>query len=74
MIQTHPSRYPIDASRAGLVSTLLSDTTLAWFAPLLEQESPMLNKFGEFILSEFKACFGDTDSVSTKINKIRRLR
>ena len=68
----HPSRYPTDASRVGLVGTLLSGTTLAWFAPLLEKESPLINNF-EFI-SEFKECFGDTDSVKTTINKIQRLR
>ena len=73
VIQMHPSRYPTDASRVGLVGTLLSGSALAWFAPLLEKESPLLNSFEEFI-SEFKACFGDTDSIRTAINKIRRLR
>ena len=53
----------------GLVGTLLSGTTLVEFAPLLEKESPLLNNFEEFI-SEFKACFGDTNSVRTTINKI----
>ena len=33
----------------------------------------MLDDFEAFI-EEFKACFGDTDSVRTTINKIRRLR
>ena len=33
----------------------------------------MLEDFEAFI-EEFKACFGDTDSVRTTINKIRRLR
>ena len=33
----------------------------------------MTCNFEEFI-SEFKACFGDTDSVRTTINKVRRLR
>ena len=69
----HPSRYPTDISRVGLVGTLLSGSTLAWFAPLLEKESPLLNNFEEF-LSEFKAFFGDTDNIRTTINKIRRLR
>ena len=68
----HPSRYPTDASRVGLVGTLLSGTTLAWFAPLLEKKSPLLNNFENFI-SEFKASFKDTDSVKTAINKIQRL-
>ena len=69
----HPSRYPTDVSRVGLVGTLLSGSTLAWFALLLEKESPLLNNFEEF-LSEFKACFGDTENIRTTINKIRRLR
>ena len=73
VIQMHPSRYPTDASRVGLVGTLLSGSALSWFAPLLEKESPLLNNFEEF-LGEFKACFGDTDSIRTAINKIRRLR
>ena len=69
----HPSRYPTDASRVGLVGTLLSGSALAWFALLLDKESPLLNNFEEF-LSEFKACFGDTDIIRTAINKIQRLR
>ena len=47
VIQIHPSRYPTDASRVGLVGT-----SLAWFAPLLEKGSPLLNNLEEFI-SEF---------------------
>ena len=69
VIQMHPSRYPTNASRVGLVGTLLSGSTLAWFAPLLENESLLLNNYEEFI-SEFKACFGDNDSIRTTINKI----
>jgi hypothetical protein len=73
VIQMHPTRYPTQASRVGLVGTLLSGSALSWFAPLLEQQSPLLDNFEAFI-EEFKACFGDTDSVRTAINKIRRLR
>ena len=40
---------------------------------LLEKQSPLLNNFEDFS-GEFKACFGDTDSIRTAINKIRRLR
>ena len=39
VIQMHPSRYPTDASRVGLVGTLLSGTALAWFAPLLSRKT-----------------------------------
>jgi hypothetical protein len=68
----HPSRYPTYASQVGLIGTVLSGRALAWFAPLLEKSSPLLNNYEEFI-SECKACFGDTNSITTTINKIRRL-
>ena len=55
----HPNRYPTDASRVGLVGTLLSGTALAWFAPLLEKRSSLLENFDAFI-EEFKASFGDS--------------
>ena len=69
----HPSRHPTDASRINLIGTLLSGSALAWFTPLLEKQSPLRNNF-EDLISEFKACFGDTDNIRTTINKIRRLR
>ena len=72
VIQMHPSRYPTDASLVGLVGTLLTGTTLAWFASLLEKESPLLNNLEEFI-RELTTCFGDTDSVRMTINKIRKI-
>ena len=73
VIHMHPNRYPTDAAQVGLVGTLLTGTALAWFAPLLEKKSPLLQDFEGFI-KEFQANFGDTDSVRTTINKIRRLR
>ena len=72
VINMHPNRYPTDASRVGLVGTLLTGTALAWFAPLLEKKSSVLENFEAFI-TEFKETFSDTDSVRTVINKIRRL-
>ena len=73
VIHMHPNRYPTDAAQVGLVGTLLTGTALAWFAPLLEKKSPLLQDFEGFI-REFQENFGDTDSVRTTINKIRRLR
>ena len=55
-----------------MVGTLLTGTTLAWFAPLLEKTCPILDNFVDFF-KEFEVCFGDTSSVRTTINKIRRL-
>ena len=69
VIQLHPNRYPTEAARVGLVGTLLSGTTLAWFAPLLEKKSPLLEDFEAFV-KEFQASFGDTDNTRTEINKI----
>ena len=73
VIQMHPTRYPTNASRVGLIGTLLSGTTLAWFAPLLEKESSLLGNFEEPIM-DFKAYFRDINSVGTTINKLLRLR
>ena len=73
VIKLHPSRYPTDVSRVGLVGTLLTGTALSWFAPLLERHSPLLEDFERFV-NEFQANFGDTDSMRTAVNKIRRLR
>ena len=49
VIQMHPMRYPTDSSQVGLVGALLTGTTLSWFVPLLEANSPLLNNFEEFI-------------------------
>ena len=72
IIHKNPNQYPTVATRVGLVGTLLTRTALAWFAPLLEKKSPILDNFDTFI-NEFQASFGDTDSVKIAINKLRRL-
>jgi hypothetical protein len=73
VIHMHPTRYPTDSSRVGLLGTLLTSTTLLWFVPLLVEENSLRNNFDEFT-KEFKACFEDTDNVRTTINAIRTLR
>ena len=72
VIQLHPNWYPTNVARVGLVGTLLCGTELAWFAPLLEKKSPLLEDIEAFV-KEFQASFGDTDITRTTINKIRRL-
>ena len=69
VIHMHPNRHPTDTTRVGLVGTLLTGTTLAWFAPLLEKKSPLLQDFEGFI-KEFQETFGDIDRVRIAINKI----
>ena len=56
IIQMHRTNYPTDASRVGLVGSLLSGSAISWFAPLLEKTSPLLSNFEEFI-KDFQACF-----------------
>jgi hypothetical protein len=42
------------------MNTLLSGTTFAWFTPLLEHQSSLLNNFEAF-LKKLNATFGDLD-------------
>ena len=48
---------------------MLTGTTLAWFAPLLEKHSPLL----AWIIKAFQDNIGDIDSMRKKINKSRQL-
>ena len=69
VIQLHPNRYPTDAACVGLEGNLLCGMTLAWFTPLLEKKSPLLEDFRAFV-KEFQTSFGDTDNTRIAINKI----
>ena len=44
----------------------------AWFAPLVEISSPLLEDFPDF-LAELEATFGETDRRRTTLNKIYAL-
>ena len=57
------SQCPTVATQVG---TLLIGTPLAWFVPLLERKLPWLEDFNSFT-KEFRACFGDTNSVRKTI-------
>jgi hypothetical protein len=72
-MQLHPRRYFDDATCVGFVGTLLSGTVAAWFAPILETSSPVLQDFNAF-MAEFEAVFGDSDKARTSVNKLRRLQ
>jgi hypothetical protein len=73
IMQLHPRRYLDDTTRVGFVGTLLTGTTAAWFAPILETSSPLLQDFNTF-MAEFEAMFGDNDKARTLANKLRRLQ
>jgi len=73
IMQLHPRRYFDDTTRVGFVGTLFTGTAVAWFAPILETSSPLLQDFNTF-MAEFEAVFGDSDKARTSTNKLRRLQ
>jgi len=73
VIQLHPDVYATEINQVGLIGTLLTGTALAWFAPLVEQSSPLLQDFDAFV-SELEATFGESDKANVSANKIRTLR
>jgi hypothetical protein len=73
IMQLHPRRYFDDTTRVGFVGTLLTGTAAAWFAPILETSSPLLQDFNAF-MAEFEAMFGDSDKARTSTNKLRCLQ
>jgi hypothetical protein len=73
IMQLHPCRYFDDTTRVGFVGTLLTGTATAWFAPILETSSPLLQDFNAF-MAEFEAIFGDSDKARTSANKLCRLQ
>ena len=73
IIRLQPQRYPTDFSQVGLVGTLLSGPAQAWFAPLVETASPLLENFSEFI-ADLEATFGETDRRRTALTKLFSLQ
>jgi len=73
IMQLHPHRYFDDTTRVRFVGTLLTGTAAAWFAPILETSSPLLQDFNAF-MAEFETVFGDSDKARTSANKLRRLQ
>ena len=61
IIQLQAQRYADDFHQVGLMGTLLFGAAQAWFAPLVETSSPLLQNFPAF-LAEFEATFGDTEN------------
>ena len=72
IIRLQPQRYGDGLRQVGLVGTLLSGPAQAWFAPLVETSSPLLEDFPAF-LAELEATFGETDRRRTTLNKIYAL-
>jgi hypothetical protein len=72
-MQLHPRCYFDDTTHVGFIGTLLTRTAAAWFAPILQTSSPLLQDFNSFMV-EFEAVFGDSDKARTLANKLRRLQ
>jgi hypothetical protein len=73
IMQLHPRRYFDDTTRVGFIGTLLIGTAAAWFAPILETSSPLLQDFNAF-MAEVKVVFGDSDKAMTSPNKLHCLQ
>ena len=73
IIRLQPRRYSDDFRQVGLIGTLLTGQAQAWFAPLVETSSPLLNDFQAF-LTEFEATFGETDKRRAALNKLYALQ
>ena len=73
IIRLHPQQYASDFSWVGLVGTLLSRPAQAWFAPLIETSSPLLEDFTAF-MEELEATFGETDRRQTALTKLYSLQ
>ena len=72
LFHLQPNHYPTGTSQVGLIGSLLSGAALAWFAPLVEKQSPLLDNLDDF-LKEFQATFGEADRTCTAAAKIRVL-
>jgi hypothetical protein len=72
-MQLHPRRYFDDTTCVGFIETLLIGIATAWFVPILETSSPLLQDFNAF-MAKFEAVFGDSDKARTSANKLRHLQ
>jgi len=73
IMQLHPRCYFDDTTSVGFIGTQLTGTAAAWFAPILETSSLLLQNFNAF-MAEFEVVFGDNDKARTSANKLRRLQ
>ncbi len=73
ILRLQPRRYATGFHQVGLVGSLLTGPAEAWFAPLVETASPLLEDFPAF-LAEFEATFGETDRRRVALNRIYTLQ
>lgn len=72
----NPTRYPNDATKIGVIGTLLTDKALAWFSPYLEHPENHKELLADY--SQFKELlektFGAHDRALLAASKIKRLK
>ena len=73
IICLQPHRYAIGFNQVSLLGSLLTGPTEAWFAPLVEMASPLLEDFPCF-LTEFEATFEETYRRRAALTKIYSLQ
>jgi hypothetical protein len=73
ILRLQPCRYATGFHQVGLLGSLLTGPAEAWFAPLVEIASPLLEDFSVF-LTEFEATFGETDRRRVALHKIYSLQ
>lgn len=73
LFELQPRKYPTERIKVGLVGTLLTGAAAAWFCPLFENDSPLLENF-ELFIKELNQTFGDYDRAIVSANKLRLLR
>lgn len=73
VFELQPRKYPTDRIKVGFVGTLLTGVAAAWFCPLFETNSPLLDDFPLFV-EELRQTFSDYDKATVSANKIRILR
>jgi hypothetical protein len=60
ILRLQPRRYATCFHWVNLLGSLFTGPTEAWFAPLVETASTLLEDFSAFLI-EFEATFGETD-------------
>ena len=73
IIRLQPQQYADGLRQVGLVGTLLSGSAQAWFSPLVETSSPLLEDFPAF-LAKLKATFGETGRRRATLTKLYALK
>ena len=71
-LHMYPYRYYNNSTQVGFVDTLLLESALSWFAPLMEKRSPLLEDM-ELFMKTFHTAFRDSDRERVAETKMQSL-